>query len=79
MPGASKAKDEAAYDDTVALAQPSRSADMDDDDSVVEPEERTVPAAEAPPPSKLEPKFEDENHDEDDHIRDGKPGDIRPF
>ena len=68
--------DDAPVEDDVAVAQPTRSADMDDgDDVLVEPEERAVPPAE----SKLEPKFEDDQHDEDDHIRDGKPGDIRPF
>jgi hypothetical protein len=63
----------------VAVARPTRSADVDDDDSVVEPEERSMPSTEAATPSKVEPKFEDDSQDEDDHIRDGKPGDVRPF
>lgn len=68
--------DDVPLEDDVAAAQPTRSTD---DDSAIEPEERPAPAAEVTAPSKIEPKFEDESHDEDDHIRDGKPGDIRPF
>lgn len=66
--------------DDVAVAEPTRSADVDDDPTpLIEPEERAVPQAETATQSKLEPKFEDESHDEDDHIRDGKPGDVKPY
>ncbi|MDB5556861.1 MAG: hypothetical protein JWL86_6845, partial [Rhizobium sp.] len=65
-------------EDDVAVAEPVRSTDMDDD-SRVEPEERPEPAVEPKSVERLDPKFEDENAEEDDHIRDGKPGDVRPY
>ena len=68
---------EATADD-VAVAQPTRSADVDDDEPFVEPDEREEPV-EPKPASKLEPKFEDDQHDEDDPIRDGRPGDVKPY
>lgn len=64
----------------VAVAQPTRAADVDDDDDgFVDPDERPAPPQEARPQSKVDPRFEDEQPGEDDHIRDGKPGDVRPF
>lgn len=68
-------------DDTVAVAQPTRAADIDDgdEDAFVEPEKRLDPPADAKPQSKVDPRFEEEQKDDDDHIRDGKPEDVRPF
>ncbi|UVC09531.1 hypothetical protein IHQ71_02580 [Rhizobium sp. TH2] len=62
----------------VAVAEPVRSADTDDD-SRVEPDERSEPMVDTTSAERIEPKFEDENAEEDDHIRDGKPGDVRPY
>lgn len=77
-PTAAAPRDEAADDNDVAVAQPTRSADTDDD-SLVEPDARPAPPTEAKPSSKLDPRFEDERQDDDDHIREGKPGDVKPF
>lgn len=75
---ASASGSEAGPDDDIAVAQPTRSADVDDsDDTDDEPEERPVPE-EAKPQSKIDPRFEDEQREED-HIRDGKPGDVKPY
>ena len=80
-PKAATSGDAVAEDDNVAVAQPTRSVDTDDgdDEAVVEPEERPAQPAGTKPQSKLDPRFEEEQQDEDDHIRDGKPGDVRPF
>lgn len=81
-PAATPTGPETAIEEDVAVAQPVRSSDNDDDDgddAIVEPEERTPTASERAPEERLEPKFGTEPHDEDDHIRDGKPGDIRPY
>ena len=73
--------DDTPTEDDVAVAQPTRAADIDDgdDDAFLEPEERPAPSADVKPQSKVDPRFEEEPQDEDDHIRDGKPGDVRPF
>jgi hypothetical protein len=74
--------DDNPADSNVAVAQPTRSIDLDDDsEPLIEAEERPSPSSETGPgpQSKLEPKFEDESHDENDHIRDGKPGDVKPY
>lgn len=56
---------------------PTRSVETDD--GVVGPEERPAVPDDRRAQPKQEPKFEDERHEEDDHIRDGKPGDVRPY
>ena len=72
--------DDLPGDEDIAVAQPTRSADVDDgDEAIVEPEERSASPTEAKPQSKVDPRFEDEQQEEDDHIRDGKPGDVRSF
>lgn len=43
----------------------------------VQPDHRGV--SEPKPALRQEPKFEEERPEEDDHIRDDKPGDVRPF
>ena len=65
--------------DDVTVARPTRAADLDDEPAPsVEPDARDV-AAEEKPSSKLDPRFEEDRHEGDDHIRDGKPGDVRPY
>jgi hypothetical protein len=73
--------DDTPTEDDVAVARPIRAADIDDgeDDGFVEPEDPPAPPADAKPNTKVDPRFEEEQQDEDDHIRDGKPGDVRPF
>jgi hypothetical protein len=70
-----------AATDDVAVARPTRSADMDDEPerSVDADEARPDLVVEARPQSKLEPKFEDDRPNDDDAIRDGKPGDVKPY
>lgn len=69
----------ASAEDDIAVAQPTRSADVDDsDEAMIEPDERPAAPAEARPPSTVDPRFEDEQQEEDDPI-DGRPGDVRPF
>lgn len=55
------------------VAQPTRAADMDEDEPGIPPEER--PAADRGP----EPKFETDKPDADDHVRETRPGDVRPY
>jgi hypothetical protein len=63
--------------DEVAVAEPVRAVDdepadeAETDEEVAEPQPR--------PAIRQEPKFEDETPEEDDHIRDDKPGDVRPY
>ena len=79
-PASSRAPvDDAPVNDDIAVARPVRSADLDEDEPAVEPEQKPRPASETATASKVAPKFEAEQHDEDDPIRDGKPGDVRPF
>ena len=80
-PKAATSEDVIAEDDNVAVAQPTRSVDTDDgdDEAAVEPEERPAQPAATKPQSKLDPRFEEEQQDEDDPIRDGKPGDVKPY
>ncbi|MGV3551561.1 hypothetical protein [Rhizobium sp.] len=69
--------DDVPTENDVATAPPTRSDDAGDD--IVAPEEPPSAPADAVTVSKVEPKFEDDSQNEDDHIRDGKPGDVRPF
>jgi hypothetical protein len=79
-PAASPPREITPAGDDIAVAQPTRSADVDDgDEPIIEPEERPAPQADAKPQSKVDPRFEDEQQEEDDPIRDGRPGDVRPF
>lgn len=66
-------------EEDVAIAQPIRSLDDDADESVVEPEERPAPTPERPAETRQEPIFESDQQGEDDPIRDGRPGDVRPY
>jgi hypothetical protein len=72
--------------DDIAVAVPTRATDDDGetradqpDDSIVQPDVRSLPPGARDTEERLEPKFGAEAHDDDDHIRDDKPGDVRPY
>lgn len=60
--------EEPVQTEDVAVAEPVRAIDADEP-AVDQPEQT----------ERHEPRFEDERPDEDDPIRDGKPGDVRPY
>jgi hypothetical protein len=62
--------------ENVAIAEPVRAID---DKPPGRAENGDEEAEQPRPASRQEPKFEDETPEEDDHIRDGKPGDVRPY
>jgi hypothetical protein len=69
------AEEEVGAED-VAIAEPVRAVD----DGPTEETENGGEEAEQPKPAlRQEPRFEDEKPAEDDHIRDDKPGDVRPY
>ena len=60
----------------VAIAEPVRAVD---DGPAEETENGGEEAEQQKAALRQEPRFEDEKPEEDDHIRDDKPGDVRPY